>query len=405
MVTQVPSIVFDNTGLVLPQEKDILEGVLADIDAAFGGGVNKQLSSPQGQLAQSLTAIIGDKNSQLLSLSNLVDPDKSNGAWQDAIGNIYLMERVAGVGTVVNAVCSGLIGAVIPANSVAQDTNGYLYYSTAEATIGASGTANVQFQNSQHGAIACPIGALSKIYVNVTGWERIENLTAGVLGNEVESRADFEYRRKNSVAANANASVNAILSNVLAVPNVIDAYVKDNPTGAAVSVGETNYSMIAHSVYVAVVGGEADAIAKAIWDKKSIGCNYNGNTSFTIIDDVNYSQPYPSYLVKWQTPTPTPTYLKVEISANPLLPADIVSLIKTAIVSAFNGSDGGQRARIGSKLVAGRFYAGIAQTNINVQILSVLLGFTAVDATHTAVTYGVDQSPSIDAANIVVTLV
>lgn len=405
MVTQVPSIVFDNTGLVLPQEKDILEGVLADIDAAFGGGVNKQLSSPQGQLAQSLTAIIGDKNSQLLSLSNLVDPDKSNGAWQDAIGNIYLMERVAGVGTVVNAVCSGLIGAVIPANSVAQDTNGYLYYSTAEATIGASGTANVQFQNSQHGAIACPIGALSKIYVNVTGWERIENLTAGVLGNEVESRADFEYRRKNSVAANANASVNAILSNVLAVPNVIDAYVKDNPTGAAVSVGETNYSMIAHSVYVAVVGGEADAIAKAIWDKKSIGCNYNGNTSFTIIDDVNYLQPYPSYLVKWQTPTPTPTYLKVEISANPLLPADIVSLIKTAIVSAFNGSDGGQRARIGSKLVAGRFYAGIAQTNINVQILSVLLGFTAVDATHTAVTYGVDQSPSIDAANIVVTLV
>lgn len=405
MVTQVPAIVFDSTGLVLPQEVAILDGVIADIDAAFGGGVNPQLSSPQGQLAQSLTAIIGDKNSQILAISNQVDPDKSSGVWQDAIGRIYLMERVAGVGTVVNALCSGLIGAVIPVNSVAQDTNGYLYYSTAEATIGASGTVNVQFQNSQHGAIACPIGALSKIYVNVTGWERVENLTAGVLGNEVESRADFEYRRKNSVAANANGSVNAILSNVLAVPNVIDAYVIDNPSGVDILVGSTNYSVIEHSVYIAVLGGEASAIAEAIWNKKSIGCNYNGDTSFTIIDDINYSQPFPSYLVKWKTPTPTPTYLAVEIATNPLLPANIVTLIKNAIVSAFNGSDGGTRARIGSKLVAGRFYAGIAQANINVQILSVLLGFTAIDATHTAVTYGIDQSPAIDAANIVVTLV
>ena len=37
-----------------------IEAAIADINAAFGGGVNPSLSTPQGQIASSDTAIIAD---------------------------------------------------------------------------------------------------------------------------------------------------------------------------------------------------------------------------------------------------------------------------------------------------------------------------------------------------------
>ena len=61
MTTNVPAITWVNGSPVLPAEQDILTGVQADINTAFGGGVNPSLQTPQGQLAQTETAIIGEK--------------------------------------------------------------------------------------------------------------------------------------------------------------------------------------------------------------------------------------------------------------------------------------------------------------------------------------------------------
>jgi hypothetical protein len=70
MATNVPAIQFTDTGVVLPQESEILAGAFNDIDNAFGGGINKALTTPQGQLATSLSAIIADKNEQIALLAN-----------------------------------------------------------------------------------------------------------------------------------------------------------------------------------------------------------------------------------------------------------------------------------------------------------------------------------------------
>lgn len=58
--TSVPAPVLDATGFIMPEEADMLTGVLADINAAFGNTLTTDLSTPQGQLAMSLTAILGD---------------------------------------------------------------------------------------------------------------------------------------------------------------------------------------------------------------------------------------------------------------------------------------------------------------------------------------------------------
>jgi uncharacterized phage protein gp47/JayE len=125
--TAVPSVTFSATGIAVPDEIDILNGRLTDLDTAMGGGMSKSLTTPQGQIAMSDTAIIGDKNDNLAWLVNQINPDFAEGRMQDAIGQIYFIDRIAAIGTTVTATCTGLVGTVIPANSIAQDSSGYLY--------------------------------------------------------------------------------------------------------------------------------------------------------------------------------------------------------------------------------------------------------------------------------------
>lgn len=404
MPTQVPAIQFTPTGVVLPDEPTVLDGVLADMDQAFGGGMNKSLSSPQGQLAQSLTAIIGDKNSQILEIHNQVDPDRNDGRWQDAIGRIYFINRIPGRGTVVQATCSGLIGTIIPAGSIAQDGNGYLYASTAVATIGASGSVDVQFQCQTDGPIACPPDTLTRIYVAVTGWERISNAQAGVPGRLVESRYEFEQRRRASVALGSVSMVASVQAALWQVNGVVDVYVTENDTNAAVLKGATNYSIGPHSLYCCVAGGTAQDIAKAIQSRKSVGCSTVGNTSYVLEMRDGYSFPYPTYTYNWQTPTATAVFYKVQLANNSQLPSDITQRVKDAIAAGFNGTDGGARAQIGGRIYAGRYYAGVQALHDAVQIISISVGFTAAVG-QTMVELGIDQLPTLSPTNITVELV
>ena len=62
MATNVPQPVLTDTGFQAPTQQQILAGVLADLNAAFGGNLNiSNLESPQGQLASSMAAIISGR--------------------------------------------------------------------------------------------------------------------------------------------------------------------------------------------------------------------------------------------------------------------------------------------------------------------------------------------------------
>ena len=402
MTTNVPAITWVNGSPVLPAEQDILTGVQADINTAFGGGVNPSLQTPQGQLAQTETAIIGEKNNEIAYIANQVNPAMASGIWQDAIGYIYFLTRIPGAGTVVNATCNGAVGTVIPAGSVAQDTSGYLYSSLASATIPSGGSITVQFQNQTQGAIACGIGALSKIYTAVSGWNTITNPSAGVLGNTVESRAAFEARRQASVAVNSLNANQSILGAVLSVPNVIEAVVVDNPSNSTVSYGSTSYSLAAHSICVSVAGGTSSAVAQAIWSNKPPGCGYNGNTTVTVYD-TSYATPI-AYTVTYLSPTSTPTYFTVQIKNSALLPANITQLVQNAVIASFNGEDGGTAVSINSTTYSGRYYANINAISPAVNVIEVYLGLSASPSTL-SIAFGIDQLPTLSASNIAVTLV
>lgn len=401
MTTNVPSIQFLSTGLVLPSDAAILAGRQQDIDSAFGGGTNPALNTPQGQIASSDAAIISDKNAQIASVVNNVDPATAAGRWQDAIGRIYFLDRKPAVPTTVVATCSGATGTSIPGGALARATDGTIYTCTQAGVIPSAGNIQLTFAAVTPGPIALAAGQLNQIYQSINGWDSITNVSPGTVGANVESRADFEFRRRQSVAINGQNSLQAIYANVFEVANVIDVYAVDNPLGTSATIGGVTLSP--HSLYIAVVGGAAADIANEIWLHKPPGCDYNGNTSYVVTDN-NYSVPQPQYTVKWQTPTAVPINFAVQIANNANLPANLVTLVQNAIIAAFNGTDGGQRARVGATIYASRFYAGIAALSPYANVLSLLMGKNVTPAS-TSVSMNINEQPTIQASNITVTLV
>jgi hypothetical protein len=292
---------------------------------------------------------------------------------QDAIGRIYFITRKPAQASVVVVTCTGGEGVPIPAGSLGRASDGNIYTSQQDTIIPASGSVDVTFVCNVLGPIACPAGSLKQIFRTIPGWDTVNNALDGVIGTAVESRAQFEARRKASVALNARNINEAVLGAVLAVSGVLDAFCIDNPQGVIQPIGGVN--LVPHSIYVAAVGGADADVAAAIWAKKPPGCDMNGNTNIVVSGDSSlYSPPLPTWNITFERPPGLPILFAVNLLNNPQVPADAVTQIQNAIIAAFAGADGGPRARIGSTIFALRFASSIIALGSWAQIISIQIG-------------------------------
>lgn len=404
--TNVPQLTWAPTGFQAQPESALQAGAAADINAAFGATLNPSAATPQGQMANSLAAIIGNLQNILLLYFNLVDPALSSGRMQDAIARIYYLSRIGASPTVVSCTCTGS-GCTIPIGALAQDQAGNVYSCSQQGTIAINGAPiTLPFENIVPGPTPCPAGTLTIIAQQINGWDAITNASAGVTGIAEETPQAFEARRFASVAANAIGSLPSIRGAVLSLPGVVDCYTTENNTSSPMTIG--GVSVLENSLYVAVVGGVASAIAYAIWTHKSPGSLYNGSTSYTVYDtQFGYSPPYPAYTISWVTPTTLPFVVAVTMANNGFVPANATTLVQTAIVGAFSGADGGPQVGIGLTVYAQRFaaagvfrnafYATLANLWPNAQVVSIAIGSTNAP--------GAQFSASIGATNMTVTAV
>jgi Baseplate J-like protein len=372
-MTNVPKPTFGPSGFLAPLESEILAGVLTDYNEAFGGNLNLDLTTPQGQLAVTTSAIIGYVNDTFLQYVNNVDPARAEGRMQDGIARIYFLSRNPPEPTTCQAVCSGLAGTIIPIGALAKTIDGETYAATQAGTIGIGGTVTLAFANLVTGPLPLAPLALNTIYRTIPGWDSVSNPLEGIPGRNVESRGEFEQRRAASVALNAVGTLPSIRASVLNVANVLDAYVTENATGVAVMIG--GVLIAPHALYVAVAGGNTADIARAIWLKKNPGCDYTGTTTIVVTDNNSgYVVPFPTYNVKFTIAASLQNVIEVKIAASSAVPADAQTQISAAIVRAYSGADGGPRARIGGIMFASRLYAGIAALGSWAQIVSLQIG-------------------------------
>lgn len=458
--TNVTPLEIASNGVNLPEESEILEGVIQDFKNAFGDKLKFEnasgeflLSTPQGQLVTSIAAIISDRNRLLAHYVNQVDPNYAVGRMQDGIGRIYFIERKRATYTTVVGRCFGVANTVIPTGTKVKDTQGNVFISSIDATIktqtltdknGANVIENGQprmenyvditFQSMEKGKITCPVKTLTERYQVIQGWESVTNLNDGIVGIEDESQAQFEQRRRQSVAHNSHNSVDSIMAALLTLDIVDDAYVIENyeetySYNIEDKTIDLPFGLKPHSVYVCVsLRSQAtqetqqsgltveDQIAKTIWRTKTPGCALNGDISVAVKDDTTdingnllYDQKTaPTYLINFDFAKSVPICIEVIMSKPDPITGDPETLVQNKIYEVFTGQNGSRKPRIGSQILASQFYCAVQSLGDWARVISIKIGLSneteqtgnTVVPTEDVIRVAVNQIPTLNKASI-----
>ena len=165
-----------------------------------------------------------------------------------------------------------------------------------------------------------------------------------------------------------------------------------------VTVGTSQRSIKPHSIYVAVIGGGDEEIAKTILTYAGNGCDFNGNTTVNITDD-NYTDPKPTYEIKFMRPSGIPIYFEVKLKRGSVIGSDL--LVKETLTKSFQSLN---KSKIGATIYAVEFVADLVKALPNDHLLGVKVGLQSNSYTE-SVTVGIDQYPTISAENVNVVLV
>ncbi len=278
-------------GVITVDTIDIKSEFEAAYRGALGADLNLDASTPQGQMIINDTNAYVGVQSEIVNIANNYSVFYASGHALDVAGSRYGYYRKRGTATVVVATITGQAGTTIPMGSVASDgTN--RYSSTDTVIIDAQGRASVQFQCTVPGAIACPAGTLTTIETPVPGWDSVTNMYDGVPGYDTESDNTFRERiTANMLQKRARSALGAIVDNVAAINDVVSVVGRENVADTAQTID--GIQMLPHSIYLAVLGGDATAIAKTIAAQKTLGAATNGNTTVSYLDtDIGYTYQY-----------------------------------------------------------------------------------------------------------------
>lgn len=395
------AVTFDpKTGLKPEDAATVREAIRADWKAAFSGGGLPELDTgaetPAGQLIDSETALVYQKDSDLVRIAGQFNPDTAEGRWQDALGKIYFLERKLTASTVAVCECRGLYNTVIPEGSVVEADGGRRLYALNEAAIGGDGVVQIEFALDETGPIPIPAHAIKKIVTVIPGWDTVDNPEAGVPGHDEELPRNFERRRYASVARMAACSAEAIYAAVADVDGVLDAAVFNNDTAEEKTFW--GVTVAAHSVGVCVYGGEGADIAKALYEKKPVGCGTSGNTDVTHTDKASKGTVNTYKIVR---PTVKPFKIKVKVKLSDRLAATVENDVRDAMLANFNGETDWPRVGLGQTVYAARF----VQTALDACGVNEILGVeVALDEGEFggSVTINGDVEPELSRENVTV---
>lgn len=371
----------NDAGLTASSVDEVREAVRAVFTEAFTvngkPALNTSPETPQGQLIDSITAMLVQKDSELLHMANMFDPRKSEGVWQDALGMLYFLQRHPAVNSTAKVTCTGLSGTRIFKGAMIQSTaDGTQWEAVSGGTIPDGGPAVLEFTCTTPGPVSAPPGTLDKIITTIDGWDTVNNEAAATVGMEAESQDAFEIRRYRSVALNSTSSIDSAYSRLASLDGVIAVCVRQNRTDTSMRIDKV--TIRPHSVYVCVLGGKDEDIADALYKTVSAGCDYTGTVTVEYKDKLTLGKD----TIRFNRPSESAMMVVVTVRRSDNLAPDAENTIKKIVFNNFYGTQAAQkysvspvsRVVMGDDLYASRFTGPLTAAGIH-ELIGVKVGY------------------------------
>jgi hypothetical protein len=319
------------SGIIVPDVSDIQTQVDGEWQTAFGADLVTTPDTPQGTMIAAEVTARSRVAQMLAQLANMMNPNIAGGIFLDAICAFLGLARESATYTVCPAcTITGSPNIIFAAGQLQAKgtTSGDYFTNVAAVQLSALGTATIDFQCQTPGPIEAPADDLS-IATQVLGWETIDS-TLGVPGLLEQSDNSLRTLRTNTLGLQGLSTVEAIVSALNAVSGVQSLQFLENIQNTTQTID--GIVLVANSVWACVNGGASTDIAAALLRAKTIGANWNGAQSVTIVEPASGQ----SYNVLFDRPTVEAVLVQVTIKQGSNT-SNLLQTVPQAIVDYANG--------------------------------------------------------------------
>lgn len=376
-------------GLVTVDSSEIRKEFEEAYKQVLGGEISTDSGTIEGYLIDNDTKFLTYAQQESANIANSFSVLTAKGRALDVVAGLWGYYRKAGEKTVVNAVLTGSSGTVVRAGSVAS-ASGVNYVLLDTVTIGTAGTVSAQFQCVESGVITCAPSALNEIITTTKGWDAITNNQAGIVGYDEETDEQFRARiTANWLNIRSIGTLGAIMDSVAQINGVLSALVRENMSNNEITID--NVVLSPHSIYLAVVGGKAEDIARTLYNKKTSGAGTNGGTT------VSYTDPSNGVVQNYQIKRADilPVHIKITYSNNYYTPVDVDEKIKSTLINYISGG-----LSIG-QTISGNMLSLAFENFEYANILSIKLSLDG-QAWNDYISATIEQMPDVAPENILV---
>ncbi|MEX6373588.1 baseplate J/gp47 family protein [Providencia hangzhouensis] len=321
-------------GVIVPDTSTLRDDVESEYRSVFGQDLDVNPETPQGAL---ITMEVENRDAVVRNnaeLANQINPDLAGGIFLDAIWALMGGQRFDATHSFLSQVkFTGIAETIIPKGSQAATLNGDLFETTKTLIIGKDGSVTGDMRAIETGAVECGVGQLNKVASSVLGWETVHNPSNAVLGRDAESDLQSRRRRKQTLAKNTVSVGEAITSALYELEGVRSLSYRENYTDQPMIFD--GITLVPHSIYVCVEGGDKEAIARSLLRTKTLGAAFNGREEVEVLETIS-GQIYP---VKFDRAKEIVLFCRVTVKKATV---DAQTIIPAAVESWANGDIDGE---------------------------------------------------------------
>lgn len=384
------SPVIDRNGITAPQFADILSYLQQQYRAIFGDDVYLANDSQDGQFLAILAQAISDANNATISAYNSFSPATAQGNSLSNMIKLNGIQRQSATKSTVVLKVIGQAGTIIQ-NGAAQDNNNVLWDLPSTVIIPPEGEILVLATCRQFGAISAAVGAIDTIATPTLGWQTVNNPEPPFRGSPIESDGALRMRQTQAVALPSLSVLAGVVGAVEKIAGVQEVAAYENDSDKADLNG-----LPPHSIALVVIGGDPQAVAQAIYSKKTAGSYTYGTTIVKLKDPKIGLESTIRYFIPKRRAT------TVTVNLRPLInfTAEVSEKIKVSVAEYINALKIGQDVLTNRLYLPAQLYGGAGSETYDV--LSLTSGFLSIEGIDNDLTIAFNERATCVPTDVIV---
>ena len=273
--------IIDSTGVSIQTLQDVLTELEADFKAIYGNDIDLSQNTPDGQRLGILAKLSADLQAYGVSFYDLLDPDLAMGEMLNKVIKIAGITRNPATRSAVAMTITTDRNLTLLSGYKVRDLDNQIWVTVEDNTL-VTGANSVTMYAELWGNYEAGAGEITEAVTVILGVTALTNAAAATAGVDEETDEELRIRRNQSLENASYSTIGGLYAKLVDLEGVTDLQVYEND----LSTTDAVRSMVSHSIWVIIEGGDTADIVEVLAKSKTAGTSQKGSESGTYVETI-----------------------------------------------------------------------------------------------------------------------